>query len=1355
MKFSLFTIALIFLICSSFTVERDLHTLTMQEGLGDNTVVSILKDHHGFMWFGTSNGLSRYDGNGFRNFKFNNRYLQVDEIKEVTDQCFALISHRQLYFFNHYLGKYIPLKMSSGEKDGQILHLYPSAQNYFWAMSNSKLMLFQTIENKDKSGHVQSVTLRLVRSLSVRLDKLETLSQFCYDNQTRCFYLISNSGRLFRYEIGTHQPKYVTSLNGGYPLMTSSMLQDDGFLWISTITQGIIRYQLSTGTVDNIRDRAQKRVLSHNDVYQVIPMGNYRYLAVTWSGYTFINIDKNNPLQYTTEINENPSSTQRYLENRMLAGYYDSKLRILWIGTRGGGVGFMDLRLQYYNVTRQNQHNEICDIIHDDKRYVWLATFHNGIMKSETPYQYGKKMDFTVVGPNSSKEDCTMLCALKGKDGMLWFGGQDGTLTSYNQSVNRFSVLQLLLPDGKPNTSAVWSLLQDRHHRMWVGTENGLFLYDPGKKSLRIIRSNLQTVRCLAETADGKVWAGTRNGLLCIEIVSDGNTIIRKGYEASLHTLADVDVRSLFASDDGNLYVGYAGGLAIIQSNMRKVKSFFTTRDGMSNNFVGCIASDENGHIWIGNASAISRFSRHQQIFYNYYISGNNRSVMFMDHTLFLGNNRNLTYLYPDEMDLYQHKKYQVKLTSLKVANRPVEVGEKVNGQTILQQDLSVSSKIVLSNRNRDFSILFNNLCFSEDMQKYNYRLVPYQKNWLVLNEKGEVSYTNLSEGEYEFEVCGIYPDGSQGNVTKLQIVIEPYWTHTLWFRLLVLLLFVGLVIYLVRYFNLRKKRLVYVMQMKNELLKLNMDWEKERQIRIERENFFTGVAHELRTPLTLIISPLLELLHQTRDNVSVHLQLERMYKNGTSLQTLINQLLYVQKIEAGMVKLQLSEVDIVLIAKDVVESFYGLADSQHCKLTTSFSMPSLSMWVDIEKVKSAIWNLLSNAFKYTPSGGTISVTIIQKTIDERDFCVLSVEDNGVGMAKSEQEHIFDSFITGVGKPNYSTKVGIGLFIVKNTVELHHGFVQLESEPDKGSTFYLYIPMGKTHFANDAYEIVAGGIERDVQPQDPVLPEEPITELAMVNDSKNPILLVIEDNVEMREYICSLFSSRYTVVESTNGQDGVDAAIRYLPSLVITDVMMPVMNGLDCARTIHSQPQTAHIPILMLTAKVEDTDILKGLESGVDDYMMKPFNPEVLKVKVRSLIEQRKQLKQIYTKSLMLKTTEQSPPQVDEFMQQVINRIEGQLSDANLNVKMLAEQMNMSQPTLFRKLKQHTELSVIEIIRSIRVSKAAALLMEKRYSIQEISDMVGFNDVRTLRKHFTDKFGVSPSNFIGRQTHES
>ena len=394
--------------------------------------------------------------------------------------------------------------------------------------------------------------------------------------------------------------------------------------------------------------------------------------------------------------------------------------------------------------------------------------------------------------------------------------------------------------------------------------------------------------------------------------------------------------------------------------------------------------------------------------------------------------------------------------------------------------------------------------------------------------------------------------------------------------------------------------------------------------------------------------------------------------------------------------------------------------------------------------------NLLSNAFKYTPSGGRVLLSVSHLMKSGQGYCRITVSDTGAGIPEWLQKYAFESFVTGDNVPEMSTKAGIGLHIVKNTMDLHHGLVTLKSVPDEGSIFALYIPEGKEHFAKDSYELIDSHQGKTKQNEE-LKPEPflPIPENKIQETAAKKSLLIIEDNEDVREYIRSLFISRYAVSEACNGEEGVRIAKEQLPDLIISDVMMPVKDGFTCCREIRMQQETAHIPILILTARAEDADILQGCNSGADDYMMKPFNPEILKTKVDNLILQRERLKRIYTKALMLKQESEEGEKEDAFLQQLIHIIEANLSNADFNVKMLAEQLNMSQPTLYRKVKQRSDLSVIDMIRSIRISKAATLILENRYSIQEISEMVGYSDTRTLRKHFMEQFGVSPSKYMG------
>ncbi len=1339
--------------------DKDIRMLTMQNGLADNTVTCIYKDEDGFMWFGTGNGLSCYDGTIVRNFKPTKDYTSIFAITKLSDEYLGILSSDSLYYFNRKSEVFVPAASNATTNMQTVTHILPIDQSSFWEITNNQLVLCRWKELKTQEGKVSSIQITTDRSFDLLLEKNERLSDLCYDKENeKRIWLITDRGNLILFQPDSPQKTFRKNLvKDDYPLRINSIICRNDIVWISTITWGILRYHVKSGHIDRISygGTGKENLLSHTDVYQTIYIGNDRYLAVTWSGYTLLLPDKEHPEELTSEVyNYTHTQIYRNLETRMLSAYYDPT-GLLWIGTNGGGVMYSDLRTQFYNRYYQKRHNEICSILTDDNGYIWLATFHQGIMKSNTPYARGKKLEFTRINTGKQQTEETLLCALKDRTGNLWFGNRNGTLTHYDLQNGKFTIHSLSVK-GNTNRSPVWALHIDRKNRFWIGTEHQLLLYDYKKNtctSIPVIQYPNEKkppfIREIAETNDGTIWLGTSNRGVCKVIESDSTGIsTRNGYEQEAN-IEYCSVRSLLASSDGNLYIGYMDGFGVLSPSEDAITQFYTTNDGLCSNFVGCIVEDGKGRIWLGSNSGISRYSRHQHLFYNYYISGSNRSATFYDETLFMGNNQSLTYFNPDEIDVYPGNK-RVLITGLEVDSRPVEIGTKVNNQVILNEGISHTDHIVLNNSNRDFSLTFNNLSYSTEQQKYNYRLLPYQENWLISNDGGKASYTNLPAGEYIFEVKNIYPDGQTGPESSLKITILPHWKNTTAFRFVIFLLLLAVGAYLMRLVRIRQRRMEREMQMKHELLTVNLEREKERQLRMERENFFTGVAHELRTPLTLILAPLQELMAQCNMGEPFYRKLQVMYQNATSLHTLVDHLLYVQKIEAGMVKLQLSETNLIEVVRNASEPFRQMAEIKGLNFETNLPNKKWIVWIDTVKIHSAVQNLLSNAFKYTSAGGSIQLSVSHTIKDGQGYYQILVSDTGTGIPTELQKHVFKSFITGENLPEFSTKIGIGLHIVKNTMDLHHGLVTLQSEPRKGSTFILHIPEGKEHFAQDSYELAKCQAEETEKEKGMTVPLFASTEDAQEATTKKS-LLIIEDNEEVRQYICSLFNTKYTIHQAANGEEGVRVAKEKLPDLIISDVMMPVKDGFTCCREIRLQPETAHIPILMLTAKAEDADVVQGSYSGADDYMMKPFNPEILKAKVDNLILQREQLKRIYTKALMLKQNSEKGEKEDVFLQQLIHTIEANISDENFNVKKLAEQLNMSQPTLYRKAKQRSDLSVIDMIRSIRISKAASLILENRYSIQEISEMVGYSDTRTLRKHFMEQFGVSPSKYIGEK----
>lgn len=482
------------------------------------------------------------------------------------------------------------------------------------------------------------------------------------------------------------------------------------------------------------------------------------------------------------------------------------------------------------------------------------------------------------------------------------------------------------------------------------------------------------------------------------------------------------------------------------------------------------------------------------------------------------------------------------------------------------------------------------------------------------------------------------------------------------------------------------------------------------------------------------------------------------MFKYAEGLHTLTDRLLYIQKAEAGMVKLRLSAVDVLSLMRDVAEGFQPLAAERRITYEWVQGSEHITIWADREKLSSVIQNLISNAFKYTPEGGKISLSVERKEFDQKPFCCISVTDTGKGIDAGLLQHIFEPFVTGDADPAVSTRMGVGLKIVKHIVEMHHGRVNVESEPGKGTSFAVFLPEGKSHFEEDDCTW-----DETPDADDKEKGRESISDLMLLPEAEEisqkteeertaarQTVLIIEDNTDMRRYLRDLMKKHYRVLEAENGEEGVKVAVEQVPDLVLSDVMMPVMDGFTCCAELRKRKETAHIPILLLTAKAEDKDSVEASYRGADDYVRKPFNPEVLLAKVAHLLDMRRRLKQIYTRTLLHASsvsTEKSEGTESEFMQQVLSCIEGHASNPEFNVKVLAGELHMSQATLYRKLKQHTDLSAVELIRHIRMTQAAFLLMETSLPVTEVAERVGFNDLPTFRKHFTDMFGVSPSKY--------
>ena len=1340
---------------------NELHQLNMSNGLVDNIITCIYQDQDRFMWFGSSNGLSRYDGKQIRNFSVDNARMYVSDIKETSDDKLWVIANEYLYCFDRRKEKFVLPSFQDGKKAISVSAMEITGDSLFWIVKGGQLQCLKR-HYKLVKGDLQ-IEMTVEAGYPFFLDEGESFSNLCASQDGHFLYLVTDKGNLLFFDkiAGKVVRKFKYSINSSANATT--IMSEGEYIWVSSIVGGVTRLHIPTGKSDYYQYNEDARLssLSHSDAYGVVALDNDSYIAVTWNGYTLLAPEENDPSKLSATPYTNTSFLQyRNVETRMISVYYD-KEGILWIGTRGGGIVYFDFRQHSYMQYHSKKHNEISAQIADKDGRIWLGTYHEGIMRSDQPYAKSRPLNFSPVG---NQKEVPVFCAIKDSCSNLWFGNASGNLICYDWSSDSFHIYPLNHL-GKKVNSYIVALMIDSRYRFWVCTSAGLYLFDhqTGHFELFSLREALKEdaepwVTAICEDKQRNIWIGTAKGIVRLSQVNVRPLKMVHGYEEKENIGARV-VSALLTGTDGTVYVGYKNGFGIIPVGEDRITSFYTVKDGLCNDCIDCIVEDEKKRIWLGSISGISRYSRQQHVFYNYYISSSNKSVMLFKNTLFWGNNKSLTYFEPEILTSATIAS-KTLLTGLEVDNKQINIGEKIKGQVVLDSNIASIDHLELVNANRDFSLLFNNLAFSKDLQKYSYRLYPYQKDWIV-SEAGKVSFTNLSAGYYIFEVKTLFPNNTEGDVTALPITILPHWSQTVWFRLLLIFSVLFLVGYIFYSLLRRQRRFKKMIQLKHELTIANLERNAERHIREERENFFMNAAHELRTPLTLILAPIHDIMKSITPSDNWFDSFSRLHKNCLSLQTLVDRLLYVQKIEGGMIKLHLSESDIKEIVSRVANPFLQMAMVKKREFLVQVDTVPLYLWVDVAKIESAVQNLLSNAFKYTSQNGRIELAVSEAEIDGRPYCLVTVSDNGVGIPDDLQQHVFDSFVTGKRIPQYSTSIGLGLHIVKHTMGLHHGFVTLTSRVGEGSRFVLHIPVGLSHFVPGEYEMVPDPVKGDLleectteeRPMEEVIAEKNETMEETVNRVKNnkEFLLIIEDHDEMREYLCSLFKEDYNVIEAGNGEEGVAMADKYIPKLIISDIMMPVKDGFECSREIRENKRTFHIPVIFLTAKAEDADRLKSLRIGVDDYIMKPFNPELLKEKVKALIEQRDLLRKLYAKTLMLdeEVLESSEDVQDVFMPKMLQIIEENLSNRNFTIKVLTDKLNMSQPTLYRKVKQKTGLSIIEVIHGVRMSKAASIIMSGRYSsLTEVAEMVGYDSMISFRKQFVAQFGVLPSKYM-------
>nr|WP_279347044.1 hybrid sensor histidine kinase/response regulator transcription factor [Gramella sp. AN32] len=767
----------------------------------------------------------------------------------------------------------------------------------------------------------------------------------------------------------------------------------------------------------------------------------------------------------------------------------------------------------------------------------------------------------------------------------------------------------------------------------------------------------------------------------------------------------------------------------------------------LAGKWVTDILTDINGDLWLNiNNNSVARLKANQKDYNIYHVNSGNRLDFFSSRgfynfgnsDIYLGGKNGIIYFSPYTIQENQLSPKPV-ITEIKIQNEIVVPGKEINEDTPLKKDFNQTKSIELNYKNRNFSFQFSTPSYAnERLNKFEYKLEGFDDNWITASSNSRtVQYTNLFPGNYVFKIKSSNSDGHWSDIVSYKIKIKrPFWLT--YQALILFLLLLALILYFVR------REVKNRMRLKQELVTEKVNRERDIKLNNEKLRFFTNISHELRTPLTLILGPVKQLIEEGKDysNEYQKSRYNLIHQNASRLLNLVNQVLDFRKAQTGELKLKVSKTDILQYTKDTFDSFKEFAYNKHIQLSFNTENESIVGWIDKDKYDKILYNLLSNAIKFTNKYGHVDLFVGIKDGDE-GYLIIEVSDDGIGIPKKSQKKIFTRFYQATNSKENNTGSGIGLSLVKSLVDLHKGSIKVKSTPNKGSVFTVEIPVKRSFYKKkEVFEYVINKDRQEITPQIPV-------KKATTNTEIKEKILVIEDNLELRKYLIDYLSNYYKVYEAENGEEGLQLCRQIKPILCVADVMMPVMDGLQFCKELKNDDFISHIPVILLTALSENEDKVKGYDVGADGYLVKPFDPSLLKSIIVNIIKTRLELKSKFSDDAESEIGLLTHSPVDKaLMEKISHLIEENLSKADLTTSFLCEELGMSSSKLYRKIKELTDLAPNEFIRTIRLKKSVQLLKTKKHNVSEVTDLVGFNDPLYFSRCFKKQFGFPPSKLL-------
>ncbi|MGY5356190.1 two-component regulator propeller domain-containing protein [Wenyingzhuangia sp. IMCC45467] len=1434
-----------FTISTQAQVKCIVENYSTENGLSHDGIMDIIKGKDGFMWFGSWDGLNRFDGSNFINYKARPGYSsklannRVNKVKEdYLGYLWIKADDDQIYRFNKKKEVFIALSDSIDTHKHNFLRIYPYSKNVWlttekhgvYLISYKDSINFKTThysENADKNYQLKSNDIHFVYEQddeSVWIGTSKGLSFFkknkkgvfefdnnfvdleftgidegqnkvwfttregvliYYDKVLKKFYqqiISKNSLRGVRVSKKVNVV-YVTTSTGQIIKVNASTLEIEnqyqlkeesfysifedtrGLLWIEPEVNGVIKFDPQKETFKTYTQKNDATFQIYEKSYDVFE-DKYNRLWVRMKGGGFGYYDES-----LDNIHHfyNKNGETNYLNSNIITARYLDSTGILWLVTNDGGIDKVIFQKDYFKhhllfeKTDNKSDNEIRGVLSDSKGRLWLAAKSNKLIIKKN------NNEIKNLFVNWPKEGIQLIYNLfEDSKGNVWIGTKGNGLYKaepLNISRSKYKITHFVHNQHDINSisgNRIYTVFEDSNNNIWVGNygsginviveRNGKIIFKNIRNSLiNYPYSTCNKVRYISEDNKGRIWIATTNGLLVTNPKSDNYDSLNFDYyhniSEDITSLPSNDVLFFYKDSDANMWLSTSGGglsKVINQGDSLTFKTY-TTKQGLSSDFILSMIEDNHKNLWLTTENGITKLNLYDYSFRNYdsydglYKTSfsESSSVKLPNNHLLFGCVKGYIEFNPD--DIMDDKiNADIGFTKLDINNQEVDI---ISDKSPLKQNINYNNKITLDYTQNTIGINYQVLDYrSNNKQIYAYRLNGLDKVWHNVKNQKKATYTNLAPGKYVFEVKCLN-DELYLNIPYKTIVITitpPFWkTNWAYFIYFVCIVLLLEVIRRIAFSMIRLRNKVAV----------------EHQLTELKLNFFTNISHELRTPLTLIVNPIEEIALNENLSARGNEYMEVVRKNTSRMVRFVNQLLDFRKVQSGKAKLSPKRIELISFVNQIASLFSEAAYEKNIELKIVSNTDKFFVKVDDKKIDIVIYNLLSNAFKFSPENKTITVEIIK---NEDDSFVIKVIDQGIGVESDKLKEIFKLYYEGEGnKVEYIEGTGIGLALCKEYVKLHNGKIYASNNVDEGLTVTIKMNSIKEEETERLTKLTTSY---------PIKIEEKKKTVADLNISKTqhqeedeikqnlPTVLIVEDNNELRRFLSNQLKKTYKIIRASNGKDGLEKAIAHIPDLILSDIMMPVMDGIEFLDKLKNNDTTSHIPIVLLTAKSTVDSKIEALNYGADYYITKPFDTNFLIASVDNLIQKRKKIFESLVADT--KTVELSPSEIvvttkdEAFLKDIIAVVEAEMINPDFKIESFAKSINMRRATFNRKFKSLTNMTAVEFVRDMRLKRAKQMLDAGEKNISEVAFDVGFNSAGYFSTCFKEKYNISPSEYI-------